>query len=490
MSRIVVAGFQHETNTFSLTPADLAAFNRPATLPGLTAGPDIPARFAGLNIPVAGAMRKLDELGHSVEPILWASAVPCGRVTRDAFESIAGRITDAIAAGPTPDGVYLDLHGAMVAEHLEDPETELLRRLRAVIGRDVPIVASFDLHANLSPERLALLDAVAIFRTYPHLDMASTGARAATLLHRRLRGANWRISYRRGQYLIPLHAQSTRQDPAARLYAQCLASEADPRVVSADIALGFPPADVPFCGPMVVVTGSAPDAAADMLANALAAAETEFALDLPGPDEAVRRALAAPRTPVVIADTQDNPGAGGSGDTVALLKALLRTDPPDAVLALLHDPDAARQAHEIGEGATALFRLGAHSGAVPESPVEAEFTVDRLSAGSITAIGPMYRGNRWEIGRTALLRRNGVRVLLAERRLQAADTALLRHVGINPASCGIVVLKSTVHFRAEWEDIAAQIIICAAPGLHLADLRAYPYRNLPPGLRRMPASAS
>ena len=488
MSRIAVAGFMHETNTFSPIQADFAAFVRPATLPGLTAGADMPARFAGLNVPVAGAMRMLHDLGHRVEPILWASAVPCGRVTREAFETISGRIVDGIKAGPAPDGLYLALHGAMVAEHLDDPETELLRRLRAVVGDGVPIVASFDLHANLSPERLALLDAAAAFRTYPHLDMADTGARAAALLHRCLGGERFRIAYRRAPYLIPLHAQSTRRDPAARLYAECRALQSDPAVVSADIALGFPPADVAFCGPAVVVTGTAPDAAADRLLQALCAAEPEFALPLPGPAEAVRRALIAPRGPVVIADTQDNPGAGGSGDTVGLLRALLEADPPDAVLALLHDPHAARRAHALGEGAPARFRLGAHSGAVPEAPVEAEFTVERLTDGGIVAAGPMYRGNRWEIGRAALLRRRGVRVLVAERRLQAADTALLRHAGIDPASCGIVALKSTVHFRAEWEDIAACIIVCAAPGLHLADLRAYPYRKLPTGMRRMPRS--
>ncbi len=151
MSRIAVAGFMHETNTFSPIPADVAAFVRPATLPGLTAGADMPARFAGLNVPIAGAMRMLHDLGHRVEPILWASAVPCGRVTLEAFETISGLMLDGIKATPAPDGLYLDLHGAMVAEHLDDPETELLRRLRAAVGDGVPIVASFDLHANLSP---------------------------------------------------------------------------------------------------------------------------------------------------------------------------------------------------------------------------------------------------------------------------------------------------------------------------------------------------
>ena len=197
----------------------------------------------------------------------------------------------------------------------------------------------------------------------------------------------------------------------------------------------------------------------------------------------MRLALGASRRPVIIADTQDNPGAGGTGDIVGLLRALLDAKAPDAVFALLYDPDAARQAHALGTGAVASFKLDAHSQAVPEAPVEAEFMVETLTDGHITAAGPMYRGNRWNIGATALLRRGGVHVLVSERWLQAADNAVLRHAGIQPEDHAIIVLKSSVHFRAEYEAIAGMIIVAASPGLHLADLRAYPYRNLRAGVR-------
>src|SRR4029079_15895396 len=127
--KVAVAGFMHETNTFSPYPADLAAFQRPATLPGLTKGADIPARFAGLNIPVTGAMEVLRAAGHTHVPICWASAVPSGAVTREAFETIAGLILDGLT--PDIDALYLDLHGAMVTDAHEDGEGELLRRIRA-----------------------------------------------------------------------------------------------------------------------------------------------------------------------------------------------------------------------------------------------------------------------------------------------------------------------------------------------------------------------
>jgi microcystin degradation protein MlrC len=489
--RVALAGFFHETNTFSPIPADLASFLRKGTLPGLTTGADIAPVLGGLNVPIAGAMRTLAAAGHQLHPVAWASAVPCGPVTREAFETISGMILDGIAKLPPVDGVYLDLHGAMVAENDLDPELTLLRRLRSRLGRDVPVVASLDLHANLSPERVAALDGLATFRTYPHLDMDDTGARAAALLGRCMAGERFHAAFRALPFLVPLHAQGTTSGPAAALFAACEASARRAGIAGAELALGFPPADVPYAGPATVVlatSAAGAEQAADELARGVLEAEPGFDAALPGPEAAVRAAIIATRhaegRPIVIADTQDNPGAGGMGDTVGLLRELIAQAAPDAVLALLHDPAAARQAHQVGAGATMTFRLGAHGGTVPrEAPVEGSFTVERLGDGHIKAIGPMYRGIDWDIGATALLRHRGVRVLVSERRLQAADTAILRHVGIDPWRAGIIVLKSTVHFRAEYEAMAARIIVAAAPGLNLADLRGYAYRHLRPGVR-------
>jgi len=418
MGRIALAGFFHETNTFSSYPADLAAFSRPATLPGLTLGGAIPERFAGLNVPITGAMTTLRSIGHSLVPVAWASAVPSGAVTHQAFETIAGHIVDGIARAGALDGIYLDLHGAMVSDPYADPEYELLRRIRERVGADLPIVASFDLHANLSAARVGALHALTVFRTYPHLDMAETGARAARLLDRCIAGERFAVAFRQIPFLIPLHVQSTLSGPASRLYAACMAQTG---IVSAELALGFPPADVADCGPSLVTIGRDADRAADELLAQVLDTEAEFAADLPDADAAVRQALQSRRHPVVIADTQDNPGAGGTGDTVGLLRALIEQDAPEAVIALLHDPQAARIAHSIGAEATARFHLGAHSGALPEQPVAGDFTVEALGDGHIVATGPMYRGNTWEIGATALLRHRGVRVMVAERRLQAVS---------------------------------------------------------------------
>lgn len=235
--KIAVAGFMHETNTFSPYPADLAAFNRHVTLPALTRGTDIFARFAGLNIPVTGAMEALRLAGHDIAPILWASAVPSGPVTREAFETISDLILDGLTGDL--DGLYLDLHGAMVTEDHEDGEGELLRRIRGVRGVDFPVVASFDLHANISAQSVSQLHAMTIFETYPHLDMAQTGARAARILDAIVRGrcAPY-MTIRKPSFLIPLHVQCTDSEPAAGLYRAARVMREDPAIISAEIALG------------------------------------------------------------------------------------------------------------------------------------------------------------------------------------------------------------------------------------------------------------
>ena len=180
MARIAVGGFQHETNTFAKRETGLAQFIEPDAWPGLVRGLEMLEAIAGINLPAAGFVSEASALGHRVVPLLWCAAQPAGRVTREAFETISALLLARLAdAGPC-DAVYLDLHGAMVAEHLDDADGELLRRVRAAVGPAVPIVASLDFHANISPAMVATADALPSYRSYPHVDMAETGARAAS----------------------------------------------------------------------------------------------------------------------------------------------------------------------------------------------------------------------------------------------------------------------------------------------------------------------
>jgi microcystin degradation protein MlrC len=192
---------------------------------------------------------------------------------------------------------------------------------------------------------------------------------------------------------------------------------------------------------------------------------------------------------VVLADTQDNPGAGGNGDTTGLLAALVRQNARDATLGLLIDPESAARAHEAGKGATLPFALGGRSRVVGDAPLSGEFTVERLGDGRFTCTGPMFHGFRMDLGRMALLRSRtapGVRVALASRKCQAADQEMFRHLGVEPSRERIVALKSSVHFRADFEPVAKEVLVVKAPGPALADPAEFRWTKLRKGMRMRP----
>ena len=488
-------GFQHETNTFAPSKANFEDFARAGAWPGLTRGEALFEAVAGVNIPIAGFVDQARALGHRLAPLSWCQATPSAEVTEAAFERIAGKLLDdlqtLVSVGGL-DAVYLDLHGAMVTEHLEDGEGELLRRVRAVIGADLPVVASLDLHANVTPEMVAMADALIAFRTYPHVDMAETGARAARHLDALLTGrAGRHKAYRQLPFLMQLTAGCTLHDPAKGLY-EYLAELEGGAVSSLSFACGFPPADIWHCGASVLAYGesqAAADAAADALADYACAREGAFVTETWTPAEAVARALSQVRgasRPVILVDSEDNPGGGANSDSVTLLAELVRQGAQGVAVGLIYDPEAAAAAHRAGEGAELAIALGAKSGWPGHAPLTAKYRVERLGDGDFTGSGPFYKGARMRLGPMALLRLDGVAIVVVSRKQQAADQEMFRHLGVEPAEQKILALKSSAHFRAHFQPIAEDIMVVAAGGPNAVDNLALPYRRLRPGLRLMP----
>ena len=510
MARIAVGGFQHETNTFAPQRATWDDFARADAWPGFVRGAELIEAVEGYNIPIAGAIAALKGRGHELLPLCWCSAPPSSYVERDAYERVAGAILEDLtaqgAARGLVDGIYLDLHGAMVAAHLEDGEGELLRRIRALVGDRIPVVASLDYHTNMTAQMVAHASAMLGYRTYPHIDMGETGARAARLLDRLLseRRPLYK-AYRQIDFLIPLVWQCTMAEPAKGIFA--LIDEVErggtakgpgashkQGIVAVTHTPGFPPADIAQCGPALVVYGhdrDAAEAAADRIVAAIHAREGDFAGRLYDPDEAVSEALRLAQgatRPIVLADIQDNPGAGGTSDTVGLLRALIAQRAQGAVIGMIVDPEAAEAAVAAGEGASLGCAVGAKIGYGGEQPVEADWRVVRLGSGEFTGSGPMYGGARFRIGPMALVTdsASGVSAVLAARRIQAADQEMFRHVGVEPAQVPILALKSTVHFRADFQPIAKAVLCVRAPGAHVSDPAELPYRHLRPGIRLNP----
>ena len=496
--RVALAFFFHETNTFAPAKADMDAFRKDGSFGGIKHGTDL-IRNVDVNMPYAGFAKEALAYGWELAPLVGAGATPSAQVTREAFETISGIIIDALKASMPVDAVYLDLHGAMVAEHVDDGEGELLRRVREVVGPSMPIVVSLDFHANVSPEMVALSDALFIYRTYPHVDLALTGQRAAQHLKAMVDGMPRQAkAMRTFDFLIPAVGQATSAEPLRSLYAQAAALEGrtigNARVSTIAMAPGFSLADVPMCRPTLTVyadSQGAADAAADELADAFRKAERAFALELYAPHDAVQRALrrvkAGGQGPVLLADTQDNPGGGGNGDTVGLLRALLEADAAGAVLMHIWDPETADAAHAAGVGATIRVGVGAKTGWAGETPVEAEWLVEQLNDGDIRGTGPMAKGWHFRMGRCALLSHKGVRVGVISRKGQCLDQAQVRIFGLEPSSIPILALKSTVHFRADFEPISCGLMVVKSPGPVFADHQDLTFRKLPADVRLMPA---
>jgi microcystin degradation protein MlrC len=492
MTRIAVGGFLHETNTFAPTKATYDDFVHGGGWPSMALGADVLTVMRNINVALAGFVEAAEARGWELVPTISAAASPSAHVTRDAYERIAKVMVEGIAAAGPVDAVYLDLHGAMVAEHLDDGEGEILARVRRVIGKDLPLVASLDLHANVTPEMVEHADALIAYRTYPHVDMADTGRAAAShlalLLSTKQRFAK---AFRQLPFLIPISWQCTNDQPTKSIYQElaALTSEAVPTL---SFAPGFPAADFCHCGPSVFAYGRTQgdaDAAADNIAAVIESHEDDFDGRIFSPDEGVRHAMELAKSankPIVIADTQDNPGAGGDSDTTGMLRALVRNNAQRAAIGVICDPASASAAHAAGVGATVTLALGGKSGIPGDGPYKETFVVERLSDGQFVAPGPYYGGRDMDMGSSAALRIGGVRVVVSSHKAQLADQSMYRYVGIEPSEQAILVNKSSVHFRADFEPIAEKLLICAAPGAMPADTAALPWTRLRPGIRVKP----
>ncbi len=491
MARIAVGGFLHETNTFvpALTLWD--AFAQDGAWPGAMEGEAIFAKLAGLNLGISGFMHEATLRGHEVLPLAWAMAQPSGTVSRETFERGCAAIVDRLR-GERVDAVYIELHGAMVAEGFDDAEAELLRRVRAVIGPGVPILGTLDLHANVSAALVEEADFLTSYRTYPHVDWGESGKRAALWLDRVLAwGTTPGRAFRQSPFLVPVTTGCTLTEPSRSLYGMIAGIEAETGA-ALSLNMGFPPADIPDVGPTVIAYAqdrSAADAAADRLFEALLAAEAGFASHRKlsvreAVAEATARAAGATR-PVIIADTQDNPGAGSPSNTTGLILALLERGAQGALVGIVHDPEAAAAAHAAGLGGT-VASLGGGGEGPGQERAAGPWTVAALSDGRFAGTAPMLRSAAVEMGPTAVLAKDGVEVLVATIRQQPIHRETFSHIGRDPRNAGILGLKSSAHFRAGFQEIAEEVLVCLAPGENPEDPEALPFTRIRSGVRRRP----
>jgi microcystin degradation protein MlrC len=424
-----------------------------------------------------------ERLGLRLLPSVAAAASPAGRVTRDVYGHVKERMLADLRAAGRVDGVLLDLHGAMVTEDHDDGEGDLVAAVRRAVGPEVPIAVTLDLHGNLTQTLTREATLLHGYKTYPHVDMAERGVEAAQRLVEVMAGRiRPTAALRTPPLLPPIGSQRTAVGPMRRLYDMADAMEKDPRVLSVSIFAGFPYADIPDAGLSVYVVTDGDQALADTLADRLAATAWTHRHEFvhrgrPVPD-AVREGLAAEGQPIVLADMADNTGGGAAGDGTEVLRELVRVGARSAVVACLWDPGAVRACREAGVGASLTVSVGGKVDDRHGAPLTVTGMVRTLSDGRFVHKGPMMRGLPGRLGPTAVLDVGGVKVIQISLRWQTLDPEMLRIVGLEPLDHKIVVVKSTIHYRAAFEPIARQIIEVDAPGLSSSNLDRFAFTRI------------
>lgn len=482
--RVLIAGFKHETNTFSKLPTDLAAYRAR----GLFHGEDMRAALGSTNTEIAGFLDACET--HGWEPVLTlaADATPSGKVTRDAFDHVWDTISQTIDQGGTPDAVLLQLHGAMVCEHADDGESALLSLLRKRVGRDVPIAVTHDLHANVTDATGALSDILVSYRTYPHIDQYDTAIQCAGLLKRMMDGEiRPKVHVARGPQLDGVdHGRTTAPGPMLDILEIADQLKAEHGLLAVSINAGFPWADVAYAGPTAIVVADegredAAAAACDVLRAEMWRTRNDITIDFKTAGEAldIARAKGRPGSPVVLADFADNPGGGGYTDSTGLLRAMIESDLDNAAFSPLYDPESVKACEAAGEGAEITLEIGGKLAPELGAPIRAEGTVAGLYDGQFKLTGPMSTGVPMNLGPAAVFKTGGIDVVLVSRRAQNFDREYYRAFGIDPMALPVLGLKSAQHFRADYAPIASEIVVVdEGGGITSHNFKALTYDHL------------
>jgi microcystin degradation protein MlrC len=452
--RIAIAGIATETSTFCLHRTTLEEFR-------VVRGEELLHRYDFLRHPEAAEHTWTREVDWV--PLVHAAAMPGGPVLPEVYDTLEAETLERLAAAGPLDGVFLDIHGAMAVQGRQDAEARFVREVRAVVGPDVLLSASMDLHGNVSRELVATLDLITCFRMAPHEDAWETRARAARNLVDRLRaGGRPKKAWVQVPLLLPGERTSTRVEPARSIYATVPQVEARAGVLDAALWVGYVWADEPRNRAAVVVSGDDEEtllSGARMLARSYWDARADFGLAAPSAPlaECVRTAITSPHRPFYISDSGDNPTAGGAGDASFALRELLadeglRESGASVIYASIADAAAARAAAAAGVGATVTLSVGGKIDT--ESAPPAEVT------GTVTAVVPDDpRG-----GILAVVAHGAISVIITERRRPFHEEADFTGLGLDPRHGADVVVVKIGYLQPELFEMSADWMLALTPG--------------------------
>ena len=476
MTTIAIGGIMHESNTFSDTRTDYGAFSQ-------TFARYLMNAWGETHHEMGGFIQGATEYGYTAYPTLMTSATPAGRVTDDAFDRFTEMLIQHLKAAPKHEGLLLALHGAMVVESYPDGDGEVLRRLREAFGRDLPIVVTLDQHANVSEQMVAESTALVIYKTTPHIDQRQRGLQAAELMMRILRDeVTPTQALAKPPMLLNILYHNTNVPPMEPILTAAKQLETRPDVLVANVAAGYPYADVYEVGPsFVVVTDDNPQLAqteAERLSDMLWNVHKQLTLDLPDAAQAVTQAVASEQHPIILVEMGDNIGGGSPGDSTFVLAELQRQGASGFVV-ILCDPEGVQTCVQAGIGAEVALDVGGKADNLHGDPVSIQGKVRLIHDGRYEETEPRHGGQRHHNqGLTAVIAVGDSLVVLTSRRQTPFSLQQLLSLGIEPTEMRMIVVKAAVAFRAAYEPIAGRIIEVDTPGLTAVNPLHFEYHNV------------
>ena len=493
MKKVAICGFNLESNRFAPS-CKRKDFEEHMYFRGEEISRQARIDRPSIHLGVCGFYKVMDDAfggsrGWEACPAVLIGSTPAGPVEKSFFDEFLSELhRDLKAIGPV-DGVYICQHGGAIATHSHDPDGEVFSTVRDIVGPSVPVIATLDLHANVSEEMMQATDILIGYRTNPHVDLYQRGEEAARSMLEMFDGVQ-PTSYR---IRLPLVAPSVTQLTAPGYpYGELIQrgqTHVDDIVMNVTILAGFAFADTPKNGMTVIVTTRDDLKHAKELATELAEAgwldRARYRPSMISLDEAITLACDTIQTPalpaILFADPADNPGGGGRGNTTTILSAFLEAGIDDCVLAVFYDSIAVNAAFVAGEGAYLSLTLNSAEDSQFSEPLDVTARVERLSNGQFVGEYGMVAGKTVETGCTAVLDVGGVRIVAVSQRQQCLSTDYLTAFGIDPASCRVIVVKSRGHFRAGFEHLfnPDQIYEVDVAGLTSPNLATFGWQYLP-----------
>ena len=476
MYRIAFGGIMHESNTFNNISTEFDAFS-------YTIGDDIFSVWKDSHHEVGGFIQGLEEQGYIPYSTLMATATPAGPLTDDAFDKLTNMLIQELKAIPNLDGLLLALHGAMVVESFPDADGEVLRRLREIYGQSFPIVVTLDHHANVSEQMVDQSTALIIYKTNPHIDQRQRGKQATELMLRILKEEIHPIqALAKPPMILNILHQNTSAEPMSSIINMANQMENNDNVLVANVAAGYPYADVSEIGPsFVVMTDNNQELAqthADQLSDMLWNSRDQLTLNLPDASCAVHKTIYSDKHPVILVEMGDNIGGGSPGDSTIIFEELMKQKASEFVV-VLYDPECVETCIKSGVGNEISLQVGGKTDRLHGNPVAITGKIRMIHDGHFVESEPRHGGQKYHNqGLTAVVAVGDSLIVLTSNRQTPFSLQQLLSLGINPVETHIIVVKAAIAYRAAYEPIADKIIEVDTPGLTAVNPQHFSYQNV------------